>query len=75
MADINENIELSKELGENATFFKTDVSDYDSQARTFQSTWDKWGRIDALCANAGIVDRRYVEFQASDFKQWNNDER
>lgn len=35
-----------------------------SQARVFQEVWDRHGRIDALCANAGIVDRRYV-LQAS----------
>lgn len=58
LADINENVGLSKELGESAAFFKCDVADYDSQAKTFQGAWDKWGRIDALCANAGIVDRR-----------------
>jgi NAD(P)-dependent dehydrogenase (short-subunit alcohol dehydrogenase family) len=59
MADIQPNAELSKELGDKAEFFKTDVADYDSQAETFQATFNKWGRIDALCANAGIVDRRY----------------
>jgi NAD(P)-dependent dehydrogenase (short-subunit alcohol dehydrogenase family) len=58
LADIQENIAFSKELGENAVFFKCDVADYDSQAKMFQGAWDKWGRIDALCANAGIVDRR-----------------
>lgn len=29
-----------------------------SQAEMFQKVWNKYGRIDALCANAGIVDRR-----------------
>jgi NAD(P)-dependent dehydrogenase (short-subunit alcohol dehydrogenase family) len=59
MADINANPTLLAELGsENATFFKCNVADYDSQAAMFQGTWDKFGRIDALCANAGIVDRR-----------------
>jgi NADP-dependent 3-hydroxy acid dehydrogenase YdfG len=60
MADINANESLSKELGDNVIFCKTDVADYDSQAKTFQATFDKWGQIDALCANAGIVDRRSV---------------
>jgi NADP-dependent 3-hydroxy acid dehydrogenase YdfG len=58
MADIQQNEALAKELGQNAFFIKTNVADYDSQAKTFQAVWDKWGRIDALCANAGIVDRK-----------------
>ena len=60
LADIQENAELSKELGDSAQFFKTNVADYDSQAATFQGVFDKWGRIDALCANAGIVDRSSI---------------
>jgi NAD(P)-dependent dehydrogenase (short-subunit alcohol dehydrogenase family) len=68
MADIQSNEALSKELGSNAVFFKTNVADYDSQAATFQGTWDRFGRIDALCANAGIVDRRFVHVeQRSDY--------
>ncbi|KAK3061569.1 hypothetical protein LTS18_005908 [Coniosporium uncinatum] len=58
MADIRPNGELSKELGDKAEFFQCNVADYDSQARMFQGVWSKWGRLDALCANAGIVDRR-----------------
>jgi NAD(P)-dependent dehydrogenase (short-subunit alcohol dehydrogenase family) len=58
MADIQPNVELATELGDEAAFFNTNVADYDSQAATFQAVFQKWGRIDALCANAGIVDRR-----------------
>jgi len=58
MADIRPNEELSKELGEGACFFRCNVADYDSQAKMFQGVWERWGRLDALCANAGIVDRR-----------------
>ncbi|KAM0278484.1 hypothetical protein ACHAQH_005151 [Verticillium albo-atrum] len=57
MADINANDALSSELGPNASFHRTDVADYDSQARTFQEVWNRHGRIDALLANAGIVDK------------------
>lgn len=57
MADIQPNKELSRKLGENASFHKCDVADYDSQANCFQEVWDNYGRIDALCANAGIVDK------------------
>jgi NADP-dependent 3-hydroxy acid dehydrogenase YdfG len=60
MADIRQNEALSKELGDKAAFFSTNVADYHSQAKTFQGAWDKWGRIDALLANAGICDKKYV---------------
>lgn len=57
MADINENKELANELGPKARFYHTNVASYDSQAATFSQVWKDFGRIDALCANAGIVDR------------------
>ncbi|KAH6898207.1 15-hydroxyprostaglandin dehydrogenase [Thelonectria olida] len=41
-------------------FHNCDVSAYDSQARCFQEVWDKYGRLDALCANAGIVNKSSV---------------
>lgn len=58
MADIQANAALSTQLGDAASFHHCDVADYDSQARCFQEVWDKYGRLDALCANAGIVDKR-----------------
>jgi NAD(P)-dependent dehydrogenase (short-subunit alcohol dehydrogenase family) len=60
MADITPNKALSARLGENASFHKCDVADYDSQANCFQEVWDRYGRIDALCANAGIVDKSSI---------------
>ncbi|KAF7556848.1 hypothetical protein G7Z17_g1150 [Cylindrodendrum hubeiense] len=60
MADIRPNAELTSKLGESASFHTCDVSDYDSQARCFQEVWDKYGRLDALCANAGIVDKSSI---------------
>jgi NADP-dependent 3-hydroxy acid dehydrogenase YdfG len=62
MADIRRNEELSKELGENAMFVQANVADYDSQAKAFQAVWNQWSRIDALLANAGIVDKGYLKF-------------
>lgn len=59
MADIQPNSELQQKLGEDASYHHCNVADYDSQATCFQEVWDKYGRLDALCANAGIVDRRY----------------
>ncbi|KAL1639700.1 hypothetical protein SLS58_007598 [Diplodia intermedia] len=42
---------------DNARFFPADVSSYASQAAMFRAVWARWGRVDALCANAGIVDQ------------------
>lgn len=58
MADIQENAGLATKLGNSASFHFCDVADYDSQAACFQQVWDKYGQIDLLCANAGIVDKR-----------------
>ncbi|KAF2751695.1 15-hydroxyprostaglandin dehydrogenase [Sporormia fimetaria CBS 119925] len=58
VADIKENKEFADELGESASFHQCNVADYDSQANMFSEVWGEYGRIDALCANAGIVDRR-----------------
>jgi 15-hydroxyprostaglandin dehydrogenase (NAD) len=38
--------DLALELGDNALFVESDVADYDSQARVFESVWVKWKRID-----------------------------
>lgn len=48
---------LADSLGPNARFFFTNIADYSSQAQMFRQVWNTWGRIDALCQNAGIVDR------------------
>ncbi|KAF2705282.1 hypothetical protein K504DRAFT_440365 [Pleomassaria siparia CBS 279.74] len=60
VADIKANPEFSDELGDKASFHQCNVADYDSQAEMFQQVWDKYGRIDALCANAGIVDQSSI---------------
>lgn len=64
MCDINAKESLQKEFGDKASFHKTNVADYDSQAQAFQEVWNKYGRIDALCANAGIVDKECVLLNA-----------
>jgi hypothetical protein len=51
---------LVAELGPNAHFVKCDIADYDDQARMYTEVWKKWGRLDALLANAGIVDRSSI---------------
>ncbi|KAH8881776.1 hypothetical protein GQ53DRAFT_832078 [Thozetella sp. PMI_491] len=48
---------VAAELGDNAAFFQLDVRDYDDQAEVFTLVWEKWGRIDAVLANAGHSDR------------------
>ncbi|KAF2643409.1 15-hydroxyprostaglandin dehydrogenase [Massarina eburnea CBS 473.64] len=60
IADINANEKLGSELGDASSFYKCNVADYDSQTEMFQQVWDKYGRIDALCANAGIVDKSSI---------------
>ncbi|KAL6151443.1 hypothetical protein ACJQWK_10528 [Exserohilum turcicum] len=60
IADIKENKQFAQELGDAASFHQCNVADYDNQARVFQEVWDRHGRIDALCANAGIVDRSSI---------------
>jgi NAD(P)-dependent dehydrogenase (short-subunit alcohol dehydrogenase family) len=52
--------ELSKELGEAFLFSPCDVSKYDELASAFSKTFEKWGRIDAFCSNAGFVDKSSV---------------
>jgi NAD(P)-dependent dehydrogenase (short-subunit alcohol dehydrogenase family) len=51
---------LATELGSNAHFIKCDIADYDDQARMYTEVWKRWGRLDALLANAGIVDRSSI---------------
>ena len=51
---------LASSLGPNAHFHEANVADYHSQAKVFQAVFDTWGRIDALLANAGIVDRSSI---------------
>ncbi|KAL9090317.1 MAG: hypothetical protein Q9165_005350 [Trypethelium subeluteriae] len=50
-----------REIGDdNARFFPANLENYASQAAMFQAVWNTWGRIDVLCANAGIVDKSSV---------------
>lgn len=52
--------ELNRAGPGKADFIYCDICDYDQQARAFQQVWDKYGRLDALLANAGIVDRSSI---------------
>ena len=42
------------------TFMQCDVTDYDQLAKAFAATFAKFGRIDAFCCNAGIIDKSSV---------------
>lgn len=69
MFDINENKELSHELGSKARYYNCNVADYDSQAKAFSQVFNDYGKIDALCANAGIVESKsnyLLEYRHSD---------
>ncbi|KAL2441882.1 Short-chain dehydrogenase/reductase prx6 [Exophiala dermatitidis] len=47
-------------FGNQAIFIKCRVDDYDEQAQAFTQTFEKWGRLDAACLNAGYVDRTSI---------------
>lgn len=51
MADINP----PKDQLDNTIFVKTDVSNWNQQAELFQKTYEKFGRLDFVALNAGIV--------------------
>ncbi|KAK1139428.1 Short-chain dehydrogenase/reductase prx6 [Aspergillus melleus] len=48
--------ELVKSLGKKARFFRADMSNYQSLASMYQQVFHLYGRLDAVCANAGVVD-------------------
>jgi NAD(P)-dependent dehydrogenase (short-subunit alcohol dehydrogenase family) len=56
--DLNNNEELIKDLGDLATFHKCNVASYNDQSVGFQDVWKAHGRLDLVCPNAGILDRR-----------------
>lgn len=51
---------LAASFGPAAHFWEADVANYDSQALVFQAVYNKLGRVDALLANVGIVDRSSI---------------
>ncbi|KAH8200577.1 hypothetical protein TruAng_005229 [Truncatella angustata] len=46
--------------GDTALFVQCNIESYSSQANLFRVVWEKWGRLDVIIANAGIVDRGSV---------------
>ena len=49
------------------TFLKVDVTNYEQQADAFVQTWQKWGRLNFVFANAGIGDRMNFYAPAESF--------
>lgn len=49
------------------TFIAADVTNYESQAKAFAQTWDKWHRLDLVFSNAGIGDKIDFYAPAKDF--------
>ncbi|KAI4608552.1 hypothetical protein J4E83_008988 [Alternaria metachromatica] len=59
----NEGKEVASSIdatGDSVIFVQCDVSSYASQTNLFRTTWNKWGRLDVLIANAGFPDRGSV---------------
>ncbi|KAJ5909067.1 Short-chain dehydrogenase/reductase SDR [Penicillium taxi] len=53
--------QLLKTLPKNkAQFFTADVSKYEDSVEVFRKVHERWGRIDAVCVNAGIVDKSSI---------------
>ncbi|KAH6672051.1 3-beta-hydroxysteroid dehydrogenase [Halenospora varia] len=57
LCDMNEKAGKEAAAKLNATFHKTNVTDYGSLSTTFDKTFKEFGRIDFVFANAGIVER------------------
>lgn len=59
LLDINQDAgtALAATLGPSTLFIPVDVASYASQSAAFATAFAHFGRLDALCANAGIVDR------------------
>jgi len=56
IADMNEKTGQAAADEVKGLFTKCNVTSYADQANAFQRTWEKWGRIDFVFANAGILD-------------------
>src|SRR3954463_6759753 len=60
--------DLATELGDSAVAQRCDVTEYGDQERLVQATLDRFGRIDAVFANAGFGAAR--GFQKEDPEFW-----
>ncbi|KAL3473176.1 hypothetical protein BJX99DRAFT_261606 [Aspergillus californicus] len=57
--DVNDSsgAEAASKHGDQVSYLHTNVASYDEQAKSFNRIYQKWGRIDFVYANAGILDR------------------
>lgn len=68
MADWNYDLALkeSVNIGHFAEAIKCDVSSWESQLAVFEKTIKLWGKIDVVCANAGIPEQVPSLFQTEE---------
>ncbi|MEW6712384.1 MAG: glucose 1-dehydrogenase [Candidatus Riflebacteria bacterium] len=77
IADLDENagMKLAEELGENAEFFKINVADRAQVNFWVESVFNKYGKIDVLINNAGILrDGQLVRFKDGQVQKTLTDE-
>ena len=67
LESVQQTVELVESVGGEAVGFRVDVTDKDSIARMVEGVMVKWGRIDTLVNNAGIV-------QDAQFKKMSEDQ-
>lgn len=58
--------EESTALGPNTHAMKCDVSSWEDQLHVFEKTFDLWGRVDLVGANAGLPEQIPLLFETSD---------
>jgi 3-oxoacyl-[acyl-carrier protein] reductase len=67
MTTVDETVRLVREAGGETAGFRVDVTDKDSIAEMVEGVMAKWGRVDTLVNNAGIV-------QDAQFKKMSEDQ-
>jgi 3-oxoacyl-[acyl-carrier protein] reductase len=67
MTTVDETVRLVRDAGGEAAGFRVDVTDKDSIAEMVEGVMAKWGRVDTLVNNAGIV-------QDAQFKKMSEDQ-
>jgi 3-oxoacyl-[acyl-carrier protein] reductase len=67
LTTVDETVRLVREAGGEAAGFRVDVTDKDSIAEMVEGVMAKWGRVDTLVNNAGIV-------QDAQFKKMSEDQ-